>query len=640
MLRQLFQLSSAHSERGERLRLGLILLVGLLNGLLFVFLVPPWQHYDEPGHFEYAWLIANRPGLPQAGDYDQNMRREMAASMIEHNFFAGLPYRSNLLSEQEPVWIGLSQTTDQPLHYWLAALPLRLVRTTDITFQLYLARLVSLGLLLVSIAAAYALVGELTYAGSPLRWLVPLSVALAPGFVDLMTAVNNDVGAVAFFSLFLWVSLRIVRRGPAWLGIIGSMVLAAACVFTKGTVWLAAPLALLALALAWLPGQRRRWAWLGLAAVLLASLAGTLLWNGAASWYCQGMGCQVARPLVDAPEGKRAIALAFYPPGSEPARAIQSIPPEVVQSLRGQVVTLGAWIWATQPAEANLPALSDGQPAVPQIVSIGVEPAFYAVSLVVPEDATWLTLVLRAAPEPGDAGMVYYDGVVLAIGDHSQAGAPQVGAPGASTLDWAGQPVENLLHNSSFERLWPQVRPEIERYFWFSYSPSQILASLSDPSTSAWYYRAAAENLLRTFWGKFGWGHIPFAWLGVYPLLWVLTLAGAFGAGVVLWRGRQRWDWHALAFIGLAVLGTWAAALSRGAGSLFGNLFIPGARYAYPVIAPTLLLFCAGWCAGLGWGVRRLRIAVWVQYLVYVALFVFLDGLGLFSILRYYGGVP
>ena len=83
-----------------------ILFLGIINGLIFVFLVPPWQHYDEPGHFEYAWLIANHNKLPEAGDYDQEMRIEVAASMIEHGFFDKLKFRPNLLSQSEPIWIG------------------------------------------------------------------------------------------------------------------------------------------------------------------------------------------------------------------------------------------------------------------------------------------------------------------------------------------------------------------------------------------------------------------------------------------------------------------------------------------------------------------------------------------------------
>ncbi len=78
----------------------IVLLVGLLDGLIFVLLMPPWQHYDEPNHFEYAWLIANRGKLPQMGDYDQEMRRQTAVSMIAHNFFKGMDFLPDLKSCQ------------------------------------------------------------------------------------------------------------------------------------------------------------------------------------------------------------------------------------------------------------------------------------------------------------------------------------------------------------------------------------------------------------------------------------------------------------------------------------------------------------------------------------------------------------
>jgi hypothetical protein len=35
-----------------------ILLLAAINGLFYIFIVPPWQHYDEPNHFEYIWLLA------------------------------------------------------------------------------------------------------------------------------------------------------------------------------------------------------------------------------------------------------------------------------------------------------------------------------------------------------------------------------------------------------------------------------------------------------------------------------------------------------------------------------------------------------------------------------------------------------
>jgi len=192
--------------------LRLILVVGLLHGLLYVFLVPPWQHYDEPAHFEYAWLLANRSGLPKSGDYDQTMRRAVATSMIEHNFFHNLDFLPDLESKTEPIWIGISQLDDPPFYYLLVSLPLRLLSSWDVTWQLYAARFISLNLYLVSILTAWGIISELVPVGNPLVWMVPASMALLPGYIDLMTAVNNDVGATVLFSLFLWGSLHMLQQ--------------------------------------------------------------------------------------------------------------------------------------------------------------------------------------------------------------------------------------------------------------------------------------------------------------------------------------------------------------------------------------------------------------------------------------------
>ena len=37
-------------------------------------------------------------------------------------------------------------------------------------------------------------------------------VALLPPLVDLMAAVNNDAGAIAAYSLFLWGAVRLIQR--------------------------------------------------------------------------------------------------------------------------------------------------------------------------------------------------------------------------------------------------------------------------------------------------------------------------------------------------------------------------------------------------------------------------------------------
>jgi len=269
----------------ERTFLRFLLFLALIRGLLYLSVVPPWEHHDEPTHFEYAWLIANRSALPQRGDYDQDMRREVAASMIEHRF----PRLHNLgypdLGKDGPIWIGISELGHPPFYYLLAALPLRLVRHSDIPAQLYLARLVSLILYLCSIWVGYRLVGELAAPGHPLRRVVPGTMALLPAYTNLMTAVNNDVGAVVVFALFLWGAVRMIRRGFSWLRLLWLVGTAALCVWTKNTASVAIVLLPLALALALFRQVRKGWLWAGFLAAGVSLVFALFTWGDRRGTY-------------------------------------------------------------------------------------------------------------------------------------------------------------------------------------------------------------------------------------------------------------------------------------------------------------------------------------------------------------------
>src|SRR5271157_6623860 len=115
-----------------------ILLLGLVQGIIFAAIIPPWWNNDEPGHFEYAWLVANLPTWPKAGQYDQTMRQQMAISMANTRWYQVRGVKPDL-SGSTPIPIGVTQTGKPPLYYFIASLPLRVLHQADINLQYYAA---------------------------------------------------------------------------------------------------------------------------------------------------------------------------------------------------------------------------------------------------------------------------------------------------------------------------------------------------------------------------------------------------------------------------------------------------------------------------------------------------------------------
>jgi hypothetical protein len=633
--------SQVEPTRRESVILGIVLLAGLIHGLLYVFLVPPWQHYDEPGHFEYAWLLANRPGLPASDDYDQGIRREIAASMIEHGFFERLGFRPNLVSQLEPVWIGISQLNDPPLYYWLVALPLRLVQTSDVTFQLYLSRLVSFSLYMLTIVTAYGLLVEITPPGHFLRWLTPLTIAMLPAYTDLTTAVNNDVGATLFFSLFIWLSVRTLRRGFHGLRLVGLISLAVLCLWTKNTVTLAIPLLLFpAILPIWPKRLGRGIFWVGAALICAIGLVASLRWDHPALWYSQLSQISPARAVeANAPIGDHIFRLDSKPSGAK-HQIVQAIPPEQIEALRGQVVTLGAWMWATESGQIVALALAEkGQIIDNTTVQVGVTPAFFAFTAQIPDYASYFQIVLTAPQRAVEHPItVYYDGIVLVPGDFTASGAPIFDNAQASEGAWGDIRFTNLARNASAEIAGPRLRPTIDRLFGqiFPVAPSTIIGSLTDLAASGWTYRASLDNLFYTFWGRFGWSHITLPGQLTFPAFWVVTGIGILGALSAAWQYRRTLPGEPLMFLGLALVLVWATTLLRGANSAISAIFFPAARYAYPVIIPSMLILTTGWSQ-----VPRLlnrwiffHPRIWVG--IYLALLLALDVFSLSIILSFY----
>jgi hypothetical protein len=602
--------------------------------LIYVSVIPPWGHYDEPTHFEYAWLIANRLSLPQVDDYDQGMRREVASSMVEHRFFRDMRLRPNLMMRDDFVWTGISELKHPPLYYLLLAFPLRLVRHADVRVQLYVARLISLLLYLSSIWIGYGVTGELVPAGHPLRWIVPGVMALLPAYTDLMAAVNNDVGAVVLFSLFLWGGIRTITRGvSAWRlsWVVGTAML---CAWTKNTASIALVLLPVVLALA-LVKRIWKWWWVAGPAIAVSLTLALFGWGDAASWYRSMLQAgATSRRRADAPLGLRALVVQA---GSEsPAiRVSQFLPEQDIKDLQGTTLTLGAWVWASRPAKVRSPMLYDGQQHSAQVVEVDVEPIFYAITTTISANANQVQVILHPWIDAigGEDIAIYYDGVVLAEGARSEV--PIFDDTRCLAGMWDGRAFANKVRNGSAERVGPRVRAwaEIPLTKYVRRSPSQSLISLLDWEYTGWVHRITARRLFQSFWARFGWNQtgVPETW---YWVLGALTALGVTGSLVALTKVKREWPRRTMRALGLLMLAgimLWGNAFLR-PHPVYPAPYLPVARYAYPAIVPTVLALVGGW-----WALMPRRSRRWLPLAVFSAL-VALDVASLWAVWIFFYG--
>jgi hypothetical protein len=628
------------------------LLLGLINGLFFVWIIPPWQHYDEPNHFEYAWLLAKRGKMPAPDDYSRKMRLDLARSMLQNGFYEGMDYIPDLNPQSGPAWIGpISQLNNPPLYYGVVALPMRLLRGRSVEAHLVAGRLVSLLFYLATIAIAWGVIREITARGHPLRLLVPGTMALLPGFTDSMTALNNDSAAVALASLCLWGCVRLVRRGAnlfnlAW--VLGS---AALTVLAKETAFMALPMAAAALLLVVMRRFPRR---VVAAVLVMGAVTAALLFfsiGDSAGWYRSTSQPQNTRGTNgSAVDGGHVFQLDS---GAEdtPAWIPSLFQPVLVKHPQEDALasyTVGAWMWADRRTRVRTPILGDGHRVHTSYVDVGIEPTFHAYTATVAlDDGVRLWVSLDPAADDPEA-MVYYDGLVLTEGLMPVGVAPEFDPQGNRSGVWGGSQFQNLLYNPSAEQSGLRVSPWLDdlgsRFLPDHTRPSALLSYALDWRGAGWQYLLTLDRLHQTFWGKFGWGHVSLLSAWPYTLFLILTLAGVLGS--ILWLVRRiasksAVPWDALLLFGILLVGTWVGTISRGAIYLgITRLYIPVARYAYPAIIPTVTLLAAGWLEWLSlrkpWTAWKEPARRWVP-VVWLLVLGLLDAYAIASILAYYG---
>lgn len=558
----------------DRWKVVAVLLIALIQGSIYLAALPPWQHYDEPSHFETAWLLANTDAATvSAADRDITLIRETAASMTANDFYWNLP-KPDLLTDQ-PYGLGFPQYENRPIYYQLVGIPLSLFSHLDLVSQLYLARMVSLLFFLLAIGSAAGVMATLLVPGHPLRWAVPLSMALLPPFADIMTAVNNDAGAFALFTLFLWGSVRMIRRGISpFLGlwVVGAGLLA---FIMKNTALISLPLIPVAFVLAWWQQQRWQWRWLGLTVAIVGVLGLTvsLQRTDARYWYHwdawgtrtiqtepsrQRTAATTMQAAVNAPVGDFAAAVTVDP-AAKYYQLLNPLPAAATQEMAGQTVTIGGWFWLDtqldEPLTVAGPKLlwsesgtqSFGSNTNP--ITVTSTPTFHAVTVQVPATAgvSYFALI-------GDSGnaalagpiQLLVDGAVVVLGEYPADDPPLFNDTQAKDGAWGGQPFVNLLRNGSGAQSWPRIRPQIENLIFRAAerSPTLILNGLLDWERNGRLLTVTIpRHLITGLLGTFAWGHVRLQgdfWLPLYWIILGLSLAGTGWWGVRMVRQGLR----------------------------------------------------------------------------------------------------
>jgi hypothetical protein len=262
--------------------LRLLIPLALLHGLLYLALTPPWQHYDEPTHFEYARLIALWGRVPGLQEVDASTNREIADSMYRFRFNPP-EARPNLLGSEAPN-IGLNEKVHPPLYYAVAAVPIGWLRYLGVEPQLYAARMVGVLLYALVVACAWRSATILAPDRPVVQLVVPLLVMLVPAFGNQMSSVNNDVLVNFGITAMLLGCVLLIRDGPRPLPLCLAALSLAVAVLSKRTALLGAPP--LALALFWSLQRRplRWWIWAAAAVALVALAALAAFQYGADGW--------------------------------------------------------------------------------------------------------------------------------------------------------------------------------------------------------------------------------------------------------------------------------------------------------------------------------------------------------------------
>lgn len=569
--------------------LAVIFLVGLLHAGLYALLTPAWQAPDEPGHVEYACLLATVGRTPRPTDRTAALQQEIIASLTRHDFWqrvrqpppAALP--AAVAADPFLARSGRQIGDETPLYYVGPALVCALGRNTAIEARLTWIRLwgaVLFGLSAVATAWAW----QSTFG---LRQALLLAALPMPAFIA--GSANNDALAMLTASAVFAAVVRAQRLGWSRRRLLGLALLLALALLSKKTnaflvPWLATVGAVagwrrLSVAPTW--RQRRGRALAGLA--LAAGLAVWLLLlptQAPAGWRSHRQPLGEGRVALAERPGTWAVRVVDTST-DDTGRLFQNIIAPRALALRGQPLSASITVRAADhaPQPGRLTVRDAGGTTQVQFTAAD---EWQRVSLThtVALTTTYVKLIVAAVGDDPSGGLLVNDAALT----------PPTGA--------------NLLRNADFDHpaRWGEllIVAPLERR-WEQFAP-RLLSGAAFDRAALQRYALYTALLFPGFWGNFGWLQRPLP-LWMYAALAVVCLMALLGL-----RRATPAPAEPASFVPAWLLAV-ALVLLQTLIPMLGRAWQPQGRYLFPALFPLtglLLVGLGGWLEGprqsLRWG--------------------------------------
>ena len=585
--------------------LSLLLLLGLMHGLVYSVINPPWFAPDEPSHFEYARLFADLGRVPRSDDVSEALQGEIIESMCASDFWR----LNNMVTPDEPpiafgtgltgdwkkipptfvvdkrlIWYVPQVGNEPPLYYAFVRPAFWAIwGRGDILRQLYWMRWLTLSFYLFCIAVAFWTAREYFTEFPESALGITALVIFQPMFSYMAAAANNDLAGAAVGAAWFGLAIMILSRGWTWPRGIGLISLALLGTWAKKTDFFLYPLFGIVVGLYYFRSQRRRFFWKGSLAIVggVVVILGILVLGRseeqAAMWVVRPNPQWSVRTRQFAFEGEHAFHLRTQE-ANENMRLNQLLSPIDLSLLRGQTVVLQAMVRGKSPEQYGQLGFIDDKGWHMQRFVVGEEWQSVSLKYEISESTQFLRVSLQAGDETDTRkGEIFYDAVSL----RSVSG---------SLKD------REFLQNGSAEQSTTLLRVflfRVAQQFGFT---SYIIPWFAQPNTEKWVVLLpkAIQFAFETFWGRFGSLNV------VMPSMWNKIWIGMTGlavTGVVkYWMDadlRNQKKSLCTFFLLISIILAWIQILLPLVHRP-GPHWIPQGRFLFPIVVPMALLIYLG----------------------------------------------